>query len=41
MSVSEKIIEIKKIIELVVSTLPEIINLIKELIICVREIKTL
>ena len=41
MSVTEKVSEIKKIIELVIAILPEIISLIKELVVSIKEIKTL
>lgn len=40
MSITEKATEIKKIIELLVTLLPEIVSLVKELIISIKEIKT-
>lgn len=40
MTISEKIIEIKKIIELTVKLLPEIVSLIKELVTCIKDLKS-
>lgn len=40
MSVSDKITEIKKVIQLVCETLPVIVDLIKEIILTIKEVKT-
>lgn len=40
MSVSDKISEIKKIIQLVCDTLPVIVGLIKEIILTIKDVKT-
>lgn len=39
MSIVEKATEIKKIIELAISLLPEIISLVKELVVTIKELK--
>lgn len=39
MSISEKVTEIRKLIELVVTIVPEIVSLIKLLIVAIKEIK--
>lgn len=39
MSIQEKVVELKKIIDLVIHLLPEIVSLVKELILSIREIK--
>lgn len=39
MSIQEKVVELKKIIDLVIHLLPEIVSLVKELIVSIREIK--
>lgn len=40
MSVSDKITEIKKVIQLVCETLPVIVDLIKEIILTIKDVKT-
>lgn len=40
MSVTDKITEIKKIIQLVCDTLPIIVELIKEIVLTIKEVKT-
>lgn len=40
MSVSDKITEIKKIIQLVCETLPVIVELIKEIVLTIKDVKT-
>ena len=40
MSISEKVTEIRKLIELVITVAPELVSLIKELILAIREIKS-
>lgn len=40
MSVSEKIIEIKKVVSMICDLLPVIVSLAKEIIMVVKEIKT-
>lgn len=39
MSISEKVTEFKKIIDLIVVIIPEVISLVKELVIAIKEIK--
>ena len=39
MSISEKVMEIRKLIELAITIIPEIVSLIKELISAIKEIK--
>lgn len=40
MSISEKVNEIRKLIELAITIMPEIVSLIKELILVIKEIKS-
>ncbi len=40
MSISEKVTEIRKLIELVSTIIPDIFSLIKELIVFIKEIKS-
>lgn len=40
MSVSDKIAEIKKIVQLICEVLPVIVDLIKEVILTIKEVKT-
>lgn len=39
MSIAEKVTEIRKLIELAITIIPEIVSLIKELIVAIKEIK--
>lgn len=41
MSIAEKVAEIKKVIDLVIAVIPEIVSLVKELVVCIREIKSI
>ena len=40
MSISEKVTEIRKLIELVINVAPELVSLIKELVIAIKEVKS-